>query len=399
MAADEWPKWRGPNADGISHETGLLQKWPENGPAKVWSAKVGLGFSSPIAQDGKVYLFSQDGNKDVLAAFDADSGKLLWGQAYNGGYPKDDYAGSRSTPTIDGDRIYTFGGGGDLVCRQLSDGKEIWHLNVLQVTRTQLLQWGQASSPLVGEKAVFVQCGMGGPLAVAVDKMTGKSGWRSERTGQAGYAAPILMDVAGGKQLIVFAGNELTAMNPENGKTLWTVPWPTSYGVNAGTPIAVGDKLFVSSGYNHGAAQFQVGPAGAKQVWMTQEVQDKFPAAVYEDGYLYCNSEDHSGTLKCLNWADGKVKWAAKGGRATKLGFGGSFVRVEDKLITMSQNGLLSLMKATPEGVELISQAQVFPETFDRVWSTPMIYHGKLYAKGQSELACFDISGAAGAGK
>jgi outer membrane protein assembly factor BamB len=395
---EEWPKWRGPRGDGISHETGLLDKWPADGPRKVWSATVGLGFSSPIGLDGRVYLLSQVADNETLSAFDADSGKVIWSQSYAGGYPKDDFPGSRATPTVDGKFIYSYGGGGDLVCRDLADGKEVWHNNILQSTGTTLLTWGQASSPLVTDTAIYVQCGQGGPMAVSVNKETGGIQWKSEASGPGGYAAPILMSIGGAQQLVVFGGQQLCGLEPSTGKTLWSQPWQTNYDVNASTPIADGDKVFISSGYNHGAAQYQISANGAKQVWMSTEMQSRFPAAVLDGGYLYCNSEDRSGTLKCLSWADGSTKWTAKGGRATKLGFGGSFVRFSDKLITMSQSGLLSLMKATPDGMDLISQDQVFDEGFSKVWSTPLIYHGKLYAKGENELICLDIS-SAGAGQ
>jgi outer membrane protein assembly factor BamB len=395
--ADGWPKWRGPAGDGISHETGLLDKWPADGPKKLWSEDVGLGFSSPIGDDGKVYLLSQKDSQETLQAFDAKTGKIVWSQGSTGGYPKDDFPGSRATPTIDGKYIYTYGGGGDLICRELDGGKEVWHDNILQLTHTSLLTWGQASSPLVSEKLTYVQCGLGGPVVVAVDNADGKIVWQSEAQGKGGYAAPILMTISGSPQLVVFGGEALIGMDPMTGKTLWSNPWQTNYDVNASTPVVDGDKVFISSGYSHGAAQFQVTPTGAKQVWFSPDVQSRFPAAVLDGGYLYCVSEDRSGTLKCLDWKTGKVKWVAKGGRAMKFGFGGSFVRDGDMLYAMSQSGLLSLIKATPEGAELISQAQVFDADFSKVWSTPLIYHGKLYAKGQSQLICLDISDKAGA--
>jgi outer membrane protein assembly factor BamB len=396
---EEWPKWRGPRGDGISRETGLLDKWPEDGPKKVWSAAVGLGFSSPIAVDGKVYLMTLDDDKESLSAFDAGTGKVIWTQSYVGGFTRgDSYPGSRATPTIDGKFIYTYGGVGDLVCRDLADGKEVWHDNILQSTRTTPLTWGEASSPLVTNTSIYVQCGQGGPIAVCLDKATGQITWKSEASGLSGYAAPILMTVGGARQLFVFAGATLCGMDPATGKTLWSEPWQTDNDVNASTPIADGDKVFISSGYNHGAAQYQVSANGAKQVWMNSEVASRFPGAVLDGGYLYCVSEDRSGTLKCLSWADGSQKWAAAGGRKMKLGFGGSFVRFSDRLLTMSDSGMMSLMQATPAGVSLISQTQVFDSTFSKVWSTPLIYHGKVYLKGQNELICFDISGG-GAGQ
>ena len=112
----------------------------------------------------------------------------------------------RATPTIDGKFIYTYGGGGELICRDLQTGKEIWHDNILQLTQTSLLTWGQASSPLVSEKFIYVQCGVGGPVVVAVDKADGKIAWQSEMKGKGGYAAPVLMEISGSPQLVVFGG-------------------------------------------------------------------------------------------------------------------------------------------------------------------------------------------------
>ena len=297
-----------------------------------------------------------------------------------------------ATPAIDGSHIYTYGGGGELTCRDLKDGKETWRINVLKATQTQLLQWGQASSPLIDEHAVYVQAGAGGSIAIAVDKSTGNILWQSQERGQAGYAAPILAHLGGRSELIIFSGSSVVAMDPASGKTLWSVLWQTSYNVNACTPVAEGDRIFVSNGYGHGSAQFVINGDAAKEAWHANEVACKIPSAVLDQGYLYCNSEDHSGTLKCLNWDTGKLAWEAKGGRDIKLGFGGTFVRNADKLYTLSQNGRISLMKASPQGIELISQAQAFPENFDKAWSTPLIYHGKLYVKGESQLACYDIS-------
>ena len=159
------------------------------------------------------------------------------------------------------------------------------------------------------------------------------------------------MDVDGARQLIIFAGEAIVGMNPETGKTLWSKPWVAGAQNNATTPIAQGDHLFISSGYGQGSAMFQVSPRRVNKLWATAAVQGKFQPPVLDGGYLYCNSEDRQGTLKCIAWSDGSVRWAAQG-RDLKLGFGGSFVRVADRLITLSQHGLLSLMKASPDGIE-----------------------------------------------
>lgn len=390
---DEWPKWLGPNGDGISHET-IDDHWPAGGPRKIWEKKVGYGFSSPIGFDGRIYLFSQEGRNDTLTAFDAGTGNVVWNQSYTGTIPADMTQAKNganglplplATPAIDEGRIYTYGGGGDLVCRNLKDGAEVWRLNVLKETGEQILAWNEASSPLVTEKFVYVQGGKKGPTAVAVDKATGKIAWKSQANTVGGYAAPILVDVDGTKQLIVFAGDQLYGMDPETGKTIWGTPWKTSYDVNASTPIYRDHHLFISSGYGHGAMMLTLSPNGAKEDFAEADkaIALKFQPAILDGDYLYCNS---GGTLQCAHWPDLKIQWENR----MHLGDGGTIVRVSgDLLIALSERGKLELARATPKGAQVLSQAPLFD--FGTTWSTPLVYRGKLYAMGQDTLVCLDL--------
>jgi outer membrane protein assembly factor BamB len=397
---DEWPKWLGPHGDGISTDP-IADKWPQGGPPKVWDQKVGLGYSSPIGFDGKVYLFAQNGDLDTLTAFDADSGRPVWRQSYpctikaDQGQAKNSANGlplPLATPAIDNGRIYTYGGGGDLVCRKIEDGSVAWQLNVLKAINEEILGWNQASSPLVGDRLVYVQGGKGGPTAVAVDKETGKLAWTSEARSIGGYAAPIIVEVDGTKQLIIFGGDHLYGMNPETGKTIWGVPWKTAFDVNAATPIYHDHHLFISSDYGHGSMMLTLSGAGAKEVWDHDDknIMLKYQTAVLDNGVLYANS---MGVLKCMKWPEGTILWK---GRDGDLREGGTMVRDGDKLITLSQDGNLSLIQATPQVHRVISQIHLFD--FGTTWSTPLIYHGKVYAMGKDHLVCLDISNHAAAG-
>lgn len=393
-ASEEWPKWLGPNGDGISHEP-IADKWPDAGPRKVWEQKVGLGYSSPIGFEGKVYLFSQQGNLDTLTAFDAETGKPAWSQSYavtikaDQGQARNGSNGlplPLATPTIDNGRIYTYGGGGDLACWKLDGGESVWKLNVLKETHGQILAWNEASSPLVTEKLVYVQAGKGGPTAVAVDKQSGKIVWQSQAKTPGGYAAPILIDVDGTKQLVVFGGSSLYGMDPESGKTIWELPWKTSFDVNAATPVYHDHHLFISSDYGHGSMMLTLSPTAAKEDWTHDDknIMLKYQPAILDNGVLYANS---MGLLKCMHWPDGKILWK---GRDGDLQEGGTLVRDGDKLVTLSQDGNLSLIQATPETHKVISQVHLFD--FGTTWSTPLIYRGKLYAMGKDQLVCLDIS-------
>lgn len=390
--SQEWPKWLGPNGDGIATDS-LADKWPGDGPKKVWEQKVGMGYASPLGLDGKIYLFSQDGSNDTLSVFDAESGKPLWSKSYevtikaDAGQAKNTDSGMPlplATPTIDNGRIYTYGGGGDLFCRNIQDGTEVWHLNVLNETHEHILTWNEASSPLVTDKLVYVQGGKGGPTAVAVDKETGKIAWQSQAKTVGGYTAPILIDVDGTKQLIVFAGDQLYAINPDNGQTIWGTPWRTSYDVNASTPIYRDHHLFISSDYGHGCMMLTLTANSAKEDFdkADKDLMLKFQPAILDGEYLYANS---GGTLKCAHWPDLKIQWEEK----LKLGEGGTIVRDGDLLIALSERGKLLLVHATPQAAKVLSEVPLFD--FGTAWSTPLIYHGKLYAMGKDTLVCLDI--------
>jgi outer membrane protein assembly factor BamB len=388
--AEEWPKWMGPAGTGISTNS-ILQQWPAGGPKKVWSKNIGLGFSSVVGLNGKIYALAMDGQNDVLSAIDADTGNVIWTQAcpvtHKADQPqaKNDANGlpvPEASPTIDGDHIYTYGGGADLICRNLVDGKLLWHINVLDETGASILQWNAASSPLVSENYVYVQGGQDGAVAVAVDKSSGEIVWKAEK-GIGGYAAPILVMVEGSPQLIVFAGKALFGLDPQFGKTLWKYPWETSYDVNAATPVFQNGNLFITTGYGHGCAMFQVHATGVKLEWKGKEISSKYQPCILDNGQLIGNS---GGRLKCLKWPTAKTLWSSS---KVELGEGGSFIIDGSRLISISEHGKLSLVELDAAGPKVLNEVELFD--YDKVWSSPVIYHGKLYVKGKEELVCMEI--------
>lgn len=379
---EDWPQYRGPRLDGISRETGL--SFPSLALKALWAADVGIGYSSPIAAAGRVYLFSLNTKKETLTCFDAHAGTIIWSQeddsGWTGGYP-----GTRATPAISGDAIFTYGGSGALLRRDLADGKPRWNLNILQALNAGPLGWGQASSPLVDDKHVYVQGGKNAPVAVAVNKDSGQIAWQSEFRGTGGYAQPILIDVHGKRQLIIFCAQGPVGMDPASGRTLWHQKWETSFDVNAATPVYREPHLLITSGYGRGSMMLKLSSAGAEKVWENKNVASKMNAPVLDGDTLYANSE---GNLRAMSWPDGALRWQAKDS-ALRLGEGGSLIRFEDKLLMMSERGKVSIVRATPDGVSIISQAPSVEGT--EVFSTPLIYGKRLYAKGTKELVCYEL--------
>lgn len=386
-AAEDWPKWLGPRGDNISREK-IADQWPADGPEQLWQAQVGEGHASPVAVAGKVYLFTLEGGQEFLTCFDANSGEVAWKEGHRIAKVAD-YPGTRATPTIEGDHVYTLGEAGDLICRTLADGKEVWRTNVLSETGARMLGWGCASSPLIVGERIFVQTGEGGPIAVAVDKSDGKVIWKSQGASKAGFASLVYADVKGKPQIIIFAGTGVGGIDPGTGKTIWGDDFKTRYDVNATTPVYHDGRVLFTAEYDTGrAAMYSVTDRQSKKVWQNKNLKSKFQPVILDDGFVYGND---SGTPVCIRWDNGKEAWRAKD-KKLDLGSGGSMVRVgDDKLITMSEKGVLSLVKANPEGYKLAGQVELFDA--DQIWASPLVYDGKLYCKGRNEFVCLDVSG------
>lgn len=387
---EDWPKWRGPRGDGVSREP-LGAAWPKDGLKRLWVADVGIGFSSPVAVGGRVYLFSLNNGRDNLTCFDADTGRVVWSHDADAGWGGD-YAGARATPAVSGDAIYTFGGRGELACRDLATGTLRWAQDALAATGGKAAQWGTASSPLVEGGLVVVQGGGGGGnTAVAFRADTGAVAWKSQATVPAGYAAPIAVDVDGARQVVVFAAEAVLGLDPASGRTLWQEPWVSNYGVAATTPVYRDGHLLVSTGYGKGCLMLKLSAAGATKAWAKRDLDNKFNGMVLDGDLLFGVSDVRGGgRLTCLSWPDGAVRWKADDSALT-VGPGGSVVRAAgDHLLLMSEGGVMTLARASAAGVVMVSQFQAL-EGVTNVWSTPLVYGGRVYAKAPKELVCFEL--------
>ncbi len=382
VQGEDWTRWLGPRGNMTTTE-----KLPDKLPAEMkplWSKSAGIGYSTPAALDGKIYLFSMVDRKDTLTCYNAADGQEIWSQSYDSGFTGQ-YPGTRAAPLIVGDRIYTYGGNSDLTARQFSDGKEIWRINIMEATGAKNLRWGVASAPLLHDGKLYVQNGVDGPFLVGVDAQTGKIVVKSEN-GQGGYTHPIVVDVEGKKQVIAFAGKALYGVDPDSGKTLWSLPWVTSYDVNASTPVYRDGHLFVSSNYNRGCMMVKLDASGAKKLWENKNLMAHFQPAILDGDSLYGNSQ---GMLVCLEWPTGQVRWQIDK-RAAQLGNGGSLLRSGDKLLALSESGMLYLVKATPEAGQVLGSAKLFATGRD-IWTSPILYNGKVFAKGVKEFGCYAV--------
>ena len=387
-AAEDWTRWRGPDLNGISSETDWLAKWPDDGPKRLWKAKVGTGFSSLSVANGKVYTLGNSGRgkgeeKDTVFCFDAATGKAIWSHAYEAKLDPKYYDGGPSgTPTVDGDRVFTLGKRGQLICFGAADGHVVWQKNVATEIKGKRPTWGFAGSPLVIGGTVFVNVGGHG---TALDKKTGKILWSTGRDA-ASYSSIVPHIRDGRQELVMFAYKAVVAVDPKTGSKLWSYPWETKHNTNAADPILIGDKVFISSGYDRGCALLQINGDKVAKLWENKNMRNHFNPCVLIDGYLYgFDGNTGRASLKCIELATGKVQWEEK-----SFGGFGALQAIGKKLLIISNQGELIVAEANADEFTETSRAQV---TGPKCWTTPVLANGRIYCRNsRGDLTCLDVS-------
>jgi outer membrane protein assembly factor BamB len=380
-----WTNFRGPNRDGRYDEMEVLTKWPAQGLTPLWKQPAGLGYASFTIADGRAYTIEQRRQKEVVAAYDVNTGRELWLQGWNAEYSDETGDGPRTTPTWDEGRLYALGATGELRCLDAKTGAVSWGKNILSDNQAENLQWAMAASPLiVDDKVIVLPGGSGGKSVVAYNKMTGAPVWKSQNDRQA-YVSPMLVTLAGRRQILVVSANRVFGLAPENGALLWSQTWDTDMGINVSQPIIVGkNRFFISSGYRKGASLVEVTGAGnsftARSLWENINMKNKFNSSVLHNGYVYGLDE---GILTCLDVNTGEKKW--KGGR---FGYGQVIV-ASGHLIVMSDTGELALVKASPAEYSEVAR---FPALQGQTWNYPAIAGGRLFVRNANEMAAYKIT-------
>jgi len=379
----DWPQWRGPNLDGVSTESSWASTWPQEGPKILWRAEVGVGFSSCSVADGRVYTMGNRDDTDTVWCFDAATGKVLWTHKYAS--PKGSYPGPRMTPTVDGDSVYTLGRWGDLYCLGAKDGKVRWYKNVAKEygARQTKYKWGFACSPLVLGKLLILDLGK----VLALEKESGKLVW-SSGDDYAGYSSPAVMTFGGKKYVTSFNAYGFVLVDAAGGKELARYKWKTEWLVNAATPIPVGDKIFISSGYNHGCALLQVKGKELVPLYENKNMRNHCNSSVLYKGYLYGfdGQQGSRGRLVCLDFETGTVGWEKSGLRVGALMIAGG------KIVAMLDKGDLLTAEASPDGYRELARAKVLK---GKCWTYPVLSGGRIYCRSNVDgvLVCVDASG------
>ncbi len=387
--SSDWSSWQGQNFDKKSDFTGIVKEWSK-GLKKEWEVNFlcqgdqTASWSAPVIQGKVLVVPGRDENNDLVFCLNSGTGELFWKGSYEAKTKNNHGPGARATPVIDGERVYTYGRGGDLVCWDLHDGKILWHKKSAETGGIEP-DWGYSSSPLIFGNKVIIQTG-GKVLAAAYDKLTGEVLWTAG-TGPGGYA-PLNVFLAD-SSLLLFSGEALSALNHETGAIKWSLPWKVDYNVNAALPLSEGKTVFVTSGYSKGSMAVKVENSKPVVLWESKDLEGQQTDPVIVNGYVYGysgNSSVNRGNLVCLRLSDGKVMW--KTGEAGM----GTFAYADGYLVCLDIKGNIFLVEANPEKFVKVGEFKnAVPNVKNPAWTAPVIANGKLYLRYLQSIVCYNI--------
>ena len=407
--AEDWPEWRGAGRCGIWRESDILDKFPEKGLTASWRTPIRAGFAGPAVAGGRVFVTDferSSGLKGIERALclDEKSGKILWTRAWDADYGKMSYpVGPRATPTVDGDRVYILGASGMLLCLKTKTGAVIWQKDYVKDYRMQLPAWGITSAPLVDENRLIAIVG-GQPDAkvMAFDKMTGKEIWRAlPADSEQGYCQPVIFEVGGIRQLIIWHPTAVASLNPATGKVYWEQPFRINMGMTLATPVLSGSRLLVSSFYNGSMLLDLVGKE-ARLLWKgksnseidTDGLHAVINTPAIDGDYIYgiCSY----GQLRCLNLKTGERVWETIDVTKEKARWAsGLIVRQGDRYFINNDRGELIIAKLSPQGYQEISRTPLIKPTTNPGnrrelgavnWSHPAYANRCIFARNDEEI-------------
>lgn len=421
-SAADWPQWMGPDRDDVWNETGLIEKFPENGLTYRWRKPISGGFSGPAVAGGKVYVFDYERlagddkpspsvrnelkGKERLFCLDAKTGDELWKHEYECNYTISYPAGPRCTPTVENGKVYTLGAMGDLICLDAATGDVIWSKNLPQTYDAPVPIWGYAGHPLVYKNLLICMAGGKNSAVVAFDKLTGQEVWKALDTSDIGYSPPTLIDAGGVTQLLIFHGKSLNSLNPDTGSPYWSQPLVTAHSMAIMAPRKGGDFLF-AGGHNgkslglklaRDKPEVSIAWNGSRTIGLAPVSGTPF----VENGIAY--GIDGNGLFRAVRIDTGERLWSTSkpvNGRDSEVrgpNEGATFVTKNgNRFFIFGENGDLVIARLSPEKYDEVSRTKLLDPVGvglgrNVVWSHPAYADQCVFARNDKEIVCVSLA-------
>jgi outer membrane protein assembly factor BamB len=384
--ADElaWPRWRGPNGDGISMEADWAPEALAGGPKILWKVEIGAGHSNVAIKNNRLYTI---GTKGVFC-LNADTGEEVWR------YSDVRFVGPQSTPTVDGNFVYALSYNGSLFCLKTKNGKLRWEKDLVNDLKSPFPKYGFASSPVVEGDLVILNAKT---TAIALNKKTGDMIWEGvvidDKIGRY-FSTPVIYNHDGKRYVLTFRHSGLFSMNAKTGELLWFYEWTKSGSPNVVDPMVFDNKVFISSSETDArCALLDIKGNEPNVLWENENMSNHISTSVYIDGYLYGIDGDYHRNIKdcslrSIDFKTGDLMWE-------KEMRGASLMAANGKLIILEDNGTLHIAEATPSAYKEISSGDVLlgEQKFRKFWTPPVLYKGKIYCRNNAgDLICIDVS-------
>jgi outer membrane protein assembly factor BamB len=409
LRAEDWPQWRGPHRDAVWHETGILQSFPPEGLKVLWRVPVGVGFSSPVVAQGRVYVtdshVTRTNARENVRCLDASKGKTIWTQTYDVVYPEygadpDHPFGPVATPVVAHGKVYTLGRMSDLLCLDALTGRVLWrHALPKEYGTTEDLR-GPNSSPIVESNLVIIAIAKSPAISiVAFDKDSGRQVWEALDEIPSN-TSPIVLDFAGRRQLIVWAYKSVAALDPATGRILWRQEIPIWGNYAVPTPVWKDDLLLLSGLM----LKLQRDKPGASILW-PDELR---PLRIYvsdtstpllQDGLVF--SPTRKGELLCLDATTGKQLWQSNGVSETSSGASIHITAVPSirGAFLFTDRGDLILSRLSAAGYQELGRFHLLDPTADygqrkMAWVPPAYSGQRVFARNDKELVCASLASA-----
>lgn len=385
-----WPQWGGPSRDFKSNATGLADRWPAEGPPRLWSRKLGDGFSSIVADSDRLYTMYRKGNDEIVVALRADTGGTVWEHRYRATPYRQQTAefgqGPNATPLLLDDRVVTIGFTGIMHCLDARTGKPLWSHDLVKEFKANVQYYGYSNSPILYKGSIIALVGGDGYGVVALNPSDGTVAWNS-KTFDISYAAPVLINVDGQDQLVFFTTNEVVGIDPTNGSYLWSHLVVNFCKTNCTSAVWAEDNLLWAATKGVGGTRVleltqRDGKTEVEEVWLNRKIKVYHWNAIRVGDYVYTSSGGNQALLSVIDIKTGKIVDRQRGFASTNA------IYADGKMILLDHSGKLALAEVSPKKINILSSVQLLDSI---TWTPPTLVGSKLYVRDRHSIMALDL--------